>query len=178
MADPVTWAAIGTWASSGAGIATIASTAIGAVGAIASGNQAKNAADAQAQTMDYNAKLDQSRATRAQEVAGIQEDRQRQQARAVVGEQLASSAGAGAGLNSDLLRQSLFNMDSDTADIRYEGAVKAAGLNDQAALTRANAETTRQQGKSAQTAGYLNAAGSLLNAGTSYYKGTSGLKTR
>ena len=62
-------------------------------------------------------------------------------------------------------------MESDTEDIRYDGKMKAAGYNDQATLTTVNAGTRRQQGKDAVSASYLNAAGSLLNAGMSYYKG-------
>lgn len=154
-----------------AAILTGISAAVGVVGAIQQGNQAKAAADREAEVMEYNAKGDEARARNAREMAGVQEDRQRQAARAQIGNQLASSAGAGAGLNSELLRSSIFNMESDTSDIRYDGQVKAAGLVDQATLSRANAETRRQQGSQAKTAGYLNAAGSLLNAGTSYYKG-------
>lgn len=144
---------------------------ITAIGAIQSGNQAKYAADSQANAMEYNAKVDEARARNASFVAGVTEDRQRQQARAVIGEQLATSAGAGAGLNVDLLRQSIFNQDSDTADIRYDGQLKAAGLNDQALLTRMNAQTTRVQGKSARTAGYMNAASSLLKSAEGAYTG-------
>jgi len=147
------------------------SAILSVIGSIQQGNQAKYAADSQANAMDYNAKSDEARARNASFVAGVNEDRQRQQARAVIGEQLASSASAGAGLNVDLLRQSIYNKDSDTADIRYDGQLKAAGLNDQAALTRVNASTTRAQGKQARNAGYLNAATSLAKAGEAAYGG-------
>lgn len=153
-------------------ILTGISAAVGVAGAIQQGKQADRAAQADAAAMEYNAAADKAKATHANKMAGIQEDQQRQRARQVIGSQLASSAGAGAGLNSDLLRDSIFNMESDTADIRYDGQLRAAGFNDQATLTTANAGTRRQQGKDAMSAGYLNAAGSLLNAGTSYYKGT------
>lgn len=149
----------------------IASTAMSAVGAIQQGEAANDAAKANAQAMEYNAASDRARAVQASAMAGIKEDEQRRVGRSVVGEQLASSASAGAGLNSDLLRQSIFNVESDAGAIRYDGALKSAGLNDQAAMGMFEASNTRKKGESAQTAGYLNAAGSLLNAGTSYFAG-------
>lgn len=149
----------------------IASTAVSAVGAISQGQSAKAAADSQAQAMEYNAAADRARAVQTRQMGGIQEDEQRRNARAIIGKQIAASAGAGAGLNADLLRSSIFNMEADTQSIRYDTELKAAGLNDQAAVSMANASTTRNQGKAAETAGYLNAAGTLLNAGTSYYTG-------
>lgn len=153
-------------------VVTAATAVVGVFSAIQQGKQAQRAADADAAAMDYNAAADRAKATHANKMAGIQEDSQRKRARQVIGSQLASSAGAGAGLNQDLLRESIFNMESDTEDIRYDGKMKAAGYRDQATLTSANAGTRRQQGKEAVNASYLNAAGSLLNAGTSYYKGT------
>lgn len=149
----------------------IASTAMSAVGAIQQGNAAKSAANANAQAMEYNTASDRARAVQASAMAGIKEDEQRRVGRSVIGEQLASSASAGAGLNSDLLRQSIFNVESDTNAIRYEGQLKAAGLNDQAAMSMFEAGSARAKGKSAQTAGYLNAAGSLLSGGNQYYAG-------
>lgn len=149
----------------------IASTAVSAVGAIAQGQSAKAAADSQANAMEYNAAADRARAVQARQMGGIQEDTMRRNARATIGRQIASSAGAGAGLNADLLRESIFNMESDASSIRYDTEMKSAGLNDQAAISMVNAGNTRNQGRAAETAGYLNAAGSLLNGGTSYYTG-------
>lgn len=143
-----------------------------AVGAIRQGNQAKAAADSEAAAMEYNAKVNQGKARQASSAANTAEEEQRRKARAVIGMQLASSAGAGAGLNGDLLRQSIFNTEEDAGAIRYEGALKAAGFNDQAALDQVSATNARISGREAQQGGYLNAAGSLLNAGNSYYKGT------
>lgn len=149
----------------------IAATAIQAVGAIQQGEAQKQAADASAQAMEYNAASDRARAVQASAMAGIKEDEQRRVGRAVIGEQLAASSSAGAGLNGDLLRQSIFNVESDAGAIRYEGQLKAAGLNDQATMGMFEASSTRKRGESAQTAGYLNAAGSLLNGGSQYYAG-------
>lgn len=149
----------------------VASTAFSAVGSIRQGNQANYAAQSDAQAMEYNAAASRAKAEHTNLQTGMQEDEQRRQARATIGRQLAASAGAGAGLNADLLRESIFNMDSDTNAIRYEGRLKAAGLNDQAALDTAGASVTRAQGRAARTSGYMGAAGALLNGGTDYYKG-------
>lgn len=157
MADPITWLAIG-------------SAVFGASGAIQSGQQAEAAAESQANMDEYNAKKADQQAEHANAMAGIKEDDQRRRLRAAVGSQIASSSEAGAGLNSDLIRQSLYDGESDTAAIRYEGALQADGYSSSAAMSRSNAAITRQQGKSAMTAGYLNAAGALIGAGTSYYK--------
>ncbi len=153
----------------------IAAAAVQAVGAISQGNAAGDAADADARGMEYNAAGDRARATQAGRMASIQEDAQRRQARATIGEQLAGSAAAGAGVNSDLLRQSIFDSESDSRAIRYEGEIKRAGLNDQATMGMYNASNRRAQGDAARTSGYLNAAGSLLSAGSKYYGGGSKL---
>lgn len=158
MADPFTWLAIG-------------SAVLGGAGAIQSGRQANAAAQSQSNMDEYNAKMSDIKATQTNAAAGRQEDEQRQKARQAIGMQLASSAEAGAGLNGDLLRQSVFDAESDTQAIRYEGQLKAQGLTDEATMARSSAVVNRDRGKQAITGSYLNAASSLMNAGTSYYKG-------
>lgn len=158
MADPITWLAIG-------------SAAFGGVSAIQQGRQASAAAQSEANMADYNAKMADIQAKQAYASAGEQEDLQRKRARAAIGNQLASSAEAGAGLNGDLLRQSIYDSETDAMSIRYEGALKAQGMTDSAALQRSKAVVSRDRASSALTGGYLNAAGSILNAGTDYYKG-------
>jgi hypothetical protein len=149
----------------------VVSAAVGAAGAIQQGEAANQAAQANAQAMEYNAASDRARAVQASSMAGIKEDEMRRQGRSTIGSQLASSAAAGAGLDSNLLRESIFNVESDAGAIRYDGALKSAGLNDQATMGMFEASNARKRGESAQTAGYLNAAGSLLNGGNSYYAG-------
>lgn len=152
-------------------ILAVASAGIGAVGAIQQGRQASAAAKSEANMADYNAKMADIQAKQAYSSAGEQEDLQRKRARAAVGKQLASSAEAGAGLNGDLLRQSIYDSETDALSIRYEGALKAQGMTDSAAMQRSRAVVARDRASSALTGGYLNAAGSILNAGTAYYKG-------
>ena len=156
MADPLTWLAVG-------------SAVFGAAGSIQQGRQANAAAQSQANMDEYNAKMSDIKATQVNAAAGRQEDQQRKQARAAIGMQLASSAEAGAGLNGDLLRQSVFDSESDTQAIRYEGQLKAQGLTDEATLARSAAVVNRDKGRQAINGSYLNAASSLLNAGAKSY---------
>lgn len=158
MADPISWLAI-------------ASAALGAVGAIQQGEQADAAAKSEANMADYNAKMNEIQAKQTYAAAGRQEEEQRRRARAQIGQSLAASAEAGAGLNGDVLRTSVFDAESDALAIRYEGDLKAQGLKDSAALQRSASVVARDRGKQAVAGSYLNAGSALLNAGTSYYKG-------
>lgn len=155
---------------------TIGSSVLGAVVAIQQGNQASAAAQSQANMADYNAQMADIQAKQTYATAGQQEDLQRKKARAAIGTSLAASAEAGGGLNTDSLRQSLYDAETDALAIRYDGALKAQGYKDQGALQRSNAEVFRSQSSQAKTGGYLNAAGSILNAGSSYYRMNNGIK--
>lgn len=154
-----------SWAFVAAGVAA----ALGAASAIASGNQQKAAAQSQANMAEYNAKKEEQQAEHTNRMAGIKEDQQRQRARQVVGRQVAASAEAGAGLNEDLLRESIYDSESDTAAIRYEGALQADGYDSASAMSQSNAAIQRSQGQAAQQAGYLNAAGAIVGGASSYY---------
>lgn len=163
MADPITWLAVG-------------SAVLGADSAISQGKQASAAAQSEANMAEYNAKMADIQAQQAYASAGTEEDLQRKRARAAVGNQIAASAEAGGGLNGDSLRQSLNDAETDALAIRYQGGLKAQGFTDQAAVSRSGAVVARDRASQARTGGYLNAAGSLLNAGTSYYKMSKGIK--
>lgn len=149
----------------------VASAVVGAVGAIKQGQAQSAAAQSAANQAEYQGKVAAIRQNQVNTNAGLQEDEQRRKARAVIGQQLASSAEAGAGLNSDLLRESIYGMEADSNAIRYDAALKSSGLSDEAALQKSNADIYRSRAKEAAGAGYLNAASSLLQAGASYYGG-------
>lgn len=128
-----------------------------AVSAIRQGNYANNVAKAQAENLNQ-----QASATRGLTV--IREEAQRKNAREVIGRQLAAGAEAGgslAGSNLDALRESMMNAEMDALGIRYEGEVKARGLENEAKMVRS-------RGKEAKIGGYLSAAGSILTAGAGY----------
>jgi hypothetical protein len=182
------FAAIGTAAGASAATAGMAglaltSAAVGAVGAIQSGKQASAAAKSEANMAEYNAKVAeynasmsdiQARQTYA--AAGVQEDEIRRRGRIAMGNQLAASAEAGAGLNGDLLRESVYGVEADSMAIRYDADLKAQNLKDSASLQRSAAAGQRSgaavaldRGKQAKTASYLNAGSAILNASSSYY---------
>lgn len=128
-----------------------ASAAVGAVGAIRSGNMQKASADRESAMM-------QQEADKAMLDGAAEDERFRTDSRQRIGSQLAASAEAGGGLNADQLRQSVFDAELDSAAIRYGVSNKARSMRDQATVSR-------WQGGQARSAGYLNAAGTLLNAG-------------
>ena len=141
-----------------------ASAAMSAVGAIRSGNMQKAAADRESAMM-------QMEADKAMADGLAEDERFRTNTRQQIGMQLAASAEAGAGLNEDQLRQSVYDAELDSAAIRYGVSNKARSMRDQAAIGR-------WQGKQARTGGYLSAASTLLNAGAEAgrygMKGSSG----
>lgn len=151
----------------------IASGVLGGIGAIQQGRQANAAAQSDANMAEYNAKMAEIQTGQAYAAAGVKEDQIRRQGRAAIGQQLAASAQAGAGLNADLLRESVYGIEDDAMAIRYDADLKAQGLKDTAFLQRSAASVARDRGKRAVTASYLNAASSMLGAGTSYYGTTA-----
>ena len=132
-----------------------ASAAMSAGAAVYSGQQQKNAAEAEATRMRQAADVSLRDAT-------AQDEQFRQDIRRRIGLQVASSAEAGAGLNADSLRESIYGAEMDSAAIRYGAMSREQALNDQANIRS-------WEGRGAQTAGYLNAASSVLNSGSSYY---------
>lgn len=131
--------------------------AVAAVGAV-------SAAQSQAAAEEYNAKVADNNAMTARQQASQQEEAQRARARQVIGSQLAATSQSGTGLsgsNLDLLTSSLYGSEIDAMNIRYEGELKASGLNAQAELDRTQASNTG-------TGGYLSAAGKLMGASASY----------
>jgi hypothetical protein len=164
--------AIGAFLAANSGIIAAAGAGLSAVGAIQQGRQQSAAEKSAANMADYQAKVADIHANQVNTAAGIQEDEQRRRARQTIGQQLAASGEAGAGLNGDLLRQSIYGMDADSAAIRYEGALKATGMTDEASLQRSNATQRRDNAKQAMGAGFLSAASALTRGATSYYGGS------
>lgn len=122
------------------------------------------ASEKQAQAQEYSAAVAEKNAVIARSQASAREDAQRAHSRQVIGKQLAATAESGttlSGTNLDLLNDSLYQSSLDSMNIRYEGEVKASGLNDQAALDRFGASSTR-------TGGYLSASGKLIGGASSY----------
>lgn len=135
----------------------IAATAVQAVGAIQQGNAAKGAADYNASVLEQNAAIERQQ-------AGAREEAKRREARQVLGAQRAAFAQSGGGMGgsaADVMRQSGMNAELDALTLRYEGDLRARGL-------QAEAASERFAGKQAQTQGYFQAAGSILGGAGKY----------
>ena len=146
-----------------------AAPTISAIGAAVSAVGLLSQADAQRKAANNNADLKNAAAAETSRQATLQIEQQRTRARSVIGQQLASTAESGTGLNGsnlDLLQQSLTNNELDSLNIRHGANLNAAGLTQQAGMDRA-------YGSNAQTGGYFSAAGTLLNGGASYLRSGS-----
>jgi len=134
---------------------TVASTAVGAVGAIQQGNAAKAAAD-------YNAKLQEREATQRSKEANLHEEAQRRKNRQLLARQRAQLAESGIGfeaMGESLIEDSATMAELDALNIRYEGETQRRGL-------LAGANLSRMEGKNAQKAGYFKAGATLLSGGS------------
>jgi len=141
----------------------LAGLALSAVGMVRQGQ-------AQEAMANYEAAQGEENAKQAAQISSVQEDEQRARARQAIGTQIAAGAESGTQLNgsaADLLRQSLFNAESDAMQIRYEGSNRSTGFLNQAKASRAS-------GKSAKSNSYLSAAGSLAQGAAKAYGASAG----
>lgn len=154
-------------------ILTLASTVIGAVGAIQQGQAASAAAEYQAQVGEMNAILAERRARDADERGKLEEQKKRQEVARIKGQQRAAMGANGVDLTFgsplDTLVDTAVLGELDALTIRTNTAREAYEHRVDAVNKRAGAELSRMKGESAKTAGYLSAAGTVLTgAGKSY----------
>ncbi len=144
-----------------------------AIGAIAAGNAQAAQHNAQAQAAAYNANIQRQQSSAVAQQTSAREDLQRRQARQIIGRQVAAGAESGVNITtgsaSDLLRQSLYDAEMDALNIRYEGEINRVGLLNQASLSDWEGRVAKKNSKTAQRAGYLNAAVSLTGAAAGAY---------
>ncbi len=141
-------------------IAGLIGTGVSAVGAIKQGNDANEAAQANAAAMERRAGEERAAATR-------ESARRNQQTALLLSRQqaLAASSGGGAtdstvlGLMGDVAQEGQYQRDSAI----YAGESKGINLEDEAALQR-------WKGRNAQTAGYIGAGSSVLSGVSSFSK--------
>lgn len=154
---------------------SIASGVVGAIGAIQQGNAAAASENSAAQAARYNAEMDRQRAVMALQQGNAQEEASRRESRAKMGNLRAGLAENGIGLDSgtgaDLVQESSLNSELDALNIRYNAQINARGYNEQAKLNDYSAEAARGRAKTARTAGFLGAAGSILTGAGGYYQG-------
>jgi hypothetical protein len=160
MCEPATIALIAAGVS-------LAGTGVSAYGQVQAGKNA-NA------TAKFNAEM-QNRAAHDAEVRGsLDAADKRQETRQLIARQIAALSGTGADLTSgtalDLMTESAGMGALDALRIRYNAQNQAAGLN-------AQADIGRFEGRAAQRAGYMNAAGTLLSGASSAATGYYGMKS-
>lgn len=151
----------------------LVAAAVQAVSSIQAGKAQAAQYESAARAQEYNAAVSRQRAEATQAVTGQREQAQRREAMLVMGKQRAAAAQAGFGLGgsaADVERQSQVMAELDALNIRYEGALEAKGLLDQASLDTFQAGASRSAGSAAKTAGYLGAAGSLLTGTGNYLR--------
>lgn len=140
--------------------AAIAGVLVSAAGAIYSGMQQKQAAD-------YNAKVAENQAQSIQNKAMYEEQIHRERVRKILSAQRSvfGASGLDTASGSPLLvrEDSAMQGEMDAMAIRYGGDVEAANA-------RSAANLYRMQGRTAQTAGFIQAGGSLLSGGAQVYR--------
>lgn len=149
----------------------IASTAMQALGAIQQGNAQAASYKSQQAAANYNASIMDQNARIERDQANQREEAQRREARQVLGAQRAAFSQAGVGLGgsaADVMAQSAANAELDALTLRYEGEMKARGLMASAEGERYQGQVAGMNASSARTAGYMNAAGSILGGAASY----------
>lgn len=132
-------------------IATVASSAISAVGAIQQGSAQKAAAD-------YNAAVARNNAIAARQQASAEAERQERQMRLRRGANIAKAAASGVALEGsvlDLFEDNAIEEEIDRLSIFYQGEINANNF-------EANATLDDMRGQAAKQASYFSAAGTLL----------------
>lgn len=155
-------------------ILTIGSTVLGAAGAVQQGMAAQQSAKYNAQVADMNAQLSDRRAKDALERGKLDEQKSRQKAAQIKGQQVAAMAANGVDLNFgsplDTLVDTAVMGELDALTIRSNTYRESYDYQVDATNKRASAALSRAQGKNALTAGYLNAGGTLLTGGAKAYQ--------
>jgi len=155
-------------------ILTVASTALGAMGAIQQGNAAAEAGRYNAKVAEMNAVMSERRAKDAMERGAREEQRKRTEVAALKGRQVAAMAANGVDLSFgsplDTIVDTAVLGELDALTIRKNAANEAYDHRVNAVNGRSDATLSRMNADAAQTGGYLNAAGTLLGGAANAYK--------
>lgn len=145
----------------------LASTAMQALGQIQQGQAANAAAKYNASILEQNARVERQQAMQ-------REEQQRRQAGQILGQQRAAYAQAGGGMGGsalDVATQSGRDAELDALTLRYEGELRARGLETSAAMERF-------AGQQARTHGYMSSAGTILGGVGDYMSSSANAKAR
>lgn len=149
---------------------SLAGTAMSAVGSIQQGQAASAAGKYNAKVAEMNAQINERRARDAIERGKGEEQKKRIQNQQIIGRQKAAMAANGVdvsfGSPLDTLVDTATLGEVDALTIRSNSYREAYDYKVEGSNQRAKAQLDRMNAKSAETAGYLGAAGTLLT-GTS-----------
>lgn len=137
----------------------VAATAVQAIGQIRQGQAANAAAKYNTAVANNNATVAEQQ---SQSQAMVQGRRAMMQNGGLLANTAANGVEVGEGSPLDILSQSAANAEMDRQNIIYNGRVKAQSLRNQAQLDTF-------QGETAQTNGWMSAAGTLLSGGSKAY---------
>lgn len=158
--------------ATGIGLALLAGgTAVSARGQVKAGRAAREAGEAEAGRLEYNARIADLQAEDALLRGTEEEQRFRSTVRGLIGSQRAGFAGQGV----DIARGSAVDVQADAAylgeldalTIRSNAQREAWGYRVQGEDLRLGAGVARRGGRAAQTAGRVAAAGTILGTGSS-----------
>lgn len=148
---------------------TVASGVLSAAGSIAQGQQAAAAARSQAQLQEQQAAIQEQQAERERQVAAADEEELRMRNRRVLARQRALLGASGvepaAGSPLFVAMDTAAEAELQALRIRDQGEVAATRLEQQAGLTRFDADITRASGRAAQRAGFTRAGAQLVGSG-------------
>ncbi len=159
----------------------IGGTALQAIGAIQQGRAQSRQAQYQANAAEYNATVARQNAVTAGAQASAAEEQQRRDFRALQGQAIAAAAQSGTGLsgsNADVLAQNSVANELDALTIRYEGQMRARGLQAEADLQSYSAQASRRAAKDAMKGAYLNAGAAILSGGSKFYAASNPLASK
>lgn len=153
------------------------SAIVGAVGSIMSAVAQAQAAEYQAKIADMNAQISRDNATRAIQASQIDQQEQDSQAKALIGEQLASQSASGlelGGKTQVATRNSAKILSrKDALAVRYGGEMDKYNYLVEEANQTASGQLYRMQASSSMLAGFLGATQSLLGAASSISTNTA-----
>lgn len=161
-------------------ILLIATAATGAVSSVMAGNAQAASSQAQAQISRNNAIISGQRATQEEQIGKQEEERLRRQVARVTGTQRAMTGAAGIELGSgsplDVLAATVEEGELDALTIRSNAQQRASDLRFEQQNLGFQAGVLDREARSAQRAGWMNAAGSILGAASSMPSGSFSAK--
>lgn len=153
---------------------TLASAIVGGVGQMQAASAQAAAANYQAQVNLTNATLAENRARDALMRGAEEEQRVRQEGGQLQGRQVAQMAAAGLDLTFgsplDILTDTAVGIEMDALRTRRNAAVEAEDYDRQAWGYRAQAGLDQAEARNARAAGRIGAVGSILSGANSYYR--------